>query len=82
MLTFISQHIDTIKNVMYVHVQVLFVMQVQKLVIKNFLQELTESRDVSTYKKYGNKNGMKRDLWNTTTPTLRQFFCDQLYFSV
>ena len=42
------------------------------LVIKMFLQQLIQSRDESSYKKYGNNDGMKCNLWNTITATLCQ----------
>ena len=53
------------------------------LVIKHFLQTISEIRDDSSYKKYGNKTG-----WNATMeyhncyPTSIAFLCDELYFSV
>ena len=43
---------------------------IQKLVIKIFLQKVTESRDYRSYKKYG----MKHNLWVVNSRS-----CDMMY---
>ena len=53
---------------------------VLQLVIKNVLRKLTEVRMTEAIKCMETK-GVKQDLWNTTTATLRQLRFDVMNFT-